>query len=231
MKKTIFTLSLMFLAFISRGDTIVFNTFGPGDTYNQGAGYAVAHTPPGLTESAAQFTAGVSGNLTTVDLGLTYAPAFTPEPVNVFLYGNVSGAPDNANQTLLGTATPTSAFLTTNNSVISFNVAGTVSVTMGATYWLVLKPAVSGEFDVWNSSLPPVIGTLGASYNDSTWNDSAAVLPAFRLSALSATSAVPDSGGTILLLLGSVLTLFVLQRIKLRTTTNHQVGKPEGMLL
>jgi len=46
-----------------------------------------------------------SGNLALVDLGLTF-DAGHQGPVNVYLYGDAGGSPDNANQTLLGSGTP-----------------------------------------------------------------------------------------------------------------------------
>ena len=135
-------------------------------------------------EIAAQFTAGASGNLANVALGLTYRlgtdPAF--RAVNVFLYGDASGSPDNANQTLLGSSTPIALFDgVTNNSVVSFSVAGTVPVTMGSLYYLVLKPTSLGTTDAWMLSSPIVTGAAFASFNDSTWAEgNSHILPAFR---------------------------------------------------
>jgi hypothetical protein len=134
---------------------------------------------------AAQFTAAASGNLTSVALGLTYYPGFTALPVNVYLYGDAGGSPDNANQIFLGSATPTDVYATTNNSVVSFAVPGIVPVTMGSTYWLVLKPTAGNEADYWNSASPTVSGMEDQSSNDSTWYFAYAFLPAFRLTAAS----------------------------------------------
>src|SRR2546423_943814 len=100
----------------ARANTIVFDDLGPGDTYFSSQGYLVnGASTSGLIETAAQFTAGASGFLATVDLGLTKF-AGLGGPVSVFLYGNASGSPDNANQTFLGSGSPTADFPTTNNS-------------------------------------------------------------------------------------------------------------------
>lgn len=140
----------------ARATSIVFDTFGPGDTYSSTRGYDVGDlgglAGPFTFEEAAQFTAGTSGNLATVYLGLTYLSGFIALPVNVYLYSDTGGSPNNAKQTLLGSATPTAAFGTTNSSAISFSVAGAVPVTTGTTYWLILKPSASNEFDIWNES-------------------------------------------------------------------------------
>ncbi|MDQ2945704.1 MAG: hypothetical protein M3Y27_07150 [Acidobacteriota bacterium] len=218
--------ALMFFCPIHvQANSIVFDTIGPANIYQQSAGLDVGTlsrvtwwnhvgiSSRATYEEGAQFTAGFSGNLATVDLGLTYVakPGAGVTPVNVYLYGDASGSPNNASQTFLGSGTPTSAFLTTTNSLVSFNVIGNVPVTAGTTYWLVLKPAATSGLDVWNSSPVAVGATDLSSY--STWSSLGyPFTAAFRLSALSAAS-VPDSGATILLMLGSVGTLFVLRRI------------------
>jgi len=63
-------LSIPVLALTARADSIVFDTFGPGDTYSQFDAYEVGTFFLTPVESAAQFTAGASGNLATVYLGL-----------------------------------------------------------------------------------------------------------------------------------------------------------------
>jgi len=213
MKGLLIILTSVVLVAAARADTTVFDTFGPGDTYNAGLAYQIGGGANN-EEIAAQFTAGASGNLANVALGLTYFlgtnPAF--RAVNVFLYGDASGSPDNANQTPLGSTTPIALFDgVTNNSVVSFSVAGTVPVTMGSLYYLVLKPTSLGTTDAWMLSSPVVTGASFVSFNDSTWVEgNSHILPAFRLTAV---STVPDSGGTILLMLCSSAALFLLRRV------------------
>jgi hypothetical protein len=209
MKKILLILSITVLAFTARGNSIVFNTLGPGDTYDQNLARDVE---PG-SEWAAQFTAGASGNLATVDLGLTYDTINPNGPVNVYLYGDTSGSP-GTNLALLGSGTPTGVLGTTNNSLVSFAVAGTIPVTMGTTYWLVLAPAdLTHHLVWWNNSSPAVSGSVAFSVDGTTWSSFGGLtLPAFRLTATSA-AGVPDSGGTFLLLLGSVAALLALERM------------------
>jgi hypothetical protein len=202
MKKILLVLSAAVFALTARGNTIVFNTFGPGDTYNQSAGYDVGTFFRTPVEDAAQFTAVTSGNLATVDLGLTLIRGSLS--ANVYLYGNASGSPDNTNQIFLG-----SALFPNPTNIVSFAVAGIVPVTLGSTYWLVLKPSTN-DYGVWNFSSPAVPGSTDYSIDDSTWGSYGAVSPAFRLTA--APSSVPDSGSTLLLMFGAVTTLFVWQR-------------------
>ena len=185
----------------TRANTIVFDTLGQDNTYGS-IGVQVGF---GGVESAGQFSAMTSGILATVDLALNFTTGTTPGSVNVFLYGDAAGSPDNANQTFLGSGTATTA-----PNLVSFTVAGSVPVTMGSVYWLVLKPADVFEHTIWNDSSPPVTGSVAQSNDDVTWttfNDE--TLPAFRITAQ---GGVPDSGGTFLLMLGSVAALLVLQR-------------------
>src|SRR6266404_2819870 len=223
MKKLLIILTSAVVAANAGADLTVFDTFGPGDTYNPGLALGIGGGANN-EEIAAQFTAGASGNLANVALGLTYRlgtdPAF--RAVNVFLYGDASGSPDNANQTLLGSTTPIALFDgVTNNSVVIVSVAGTVPVTMGSLYYLVLKPTSLGTTDAWMLSSPPVNGLVFSSPNDSTWNQALSnVLPAFRLTAV---STVPDSGGTILLMLGAVAALLLSHRVVQNQRVTHSV--------
>jgi hypothetical protein len=212
MKKILLILGSALLALTARSNTIVFSDLGAGNTYNDLIGYDVNAAAGAAEEVAAQFTAGTSGNLATVDLGLNYASSSQAGPVNVYLYADASGLPDNASQTFLGSGTPTTLSGTTNNTLVSFSVAGTIPVTIGTTYWLVLKPASSSMFDIWNFSLATT-GLVANSLNDSTWNAGTTTLPAFRITAAGAATGVPDSGSTILLMLGSVAALLVLRQI------------------
>jgi hypothetical protein len=216
MKKIVLIFSSALLALSVRGTTIVFDDLGtPPLVYDPNNAYLVDTFP---LENAAQFVAGASGNLATVDLGLTYRDSGMPGAVNVYLYGDASGSPDNTNQIFLGSGTPTTQFGSfPATSLVSFAVAGTIPVTMGTTYWLVLKSANNAAVDTWNFSFPPVLGRDDFSTDDSTWMPSTVVtpftgtvLPAFRITAQGA--GVPDSGSTIMLMLGSTAGLLVLRR-------------------
>ena len=199
----------------AQATTIVFNTLGPGDTYLSTSGFAVVGVGAlgVLEEVAAQFTAMTSGNLATVDLGLTFFSGHTPGAVNVFLYADSAGSPNNAIQTFLGSGTPTAKFGTTNNSLVSFTVAGTVPVVMGTDYWLVLKPANTDVADLWNQSI-----TAGSmvklSNDDSRWFDEGTpILPAFRITAQEG-GAVPDGSSTSALLAIAIAVMFELNLLQ-----------------
>ncbi len=209
MKKLFLVVGSAFFALAVSGNTIVFDDLGPGGTYNPISGTEIGNF--GDTQFpyfGARFAAGSTGLLATVDIALTSLPPFGGA-VSVFLYGDVGGTPDDANQIFLASLLPNGHFGTSNNSLASFTVSGNVSVTEGSSYWLVLKTAHAHGGTYWNSSL----GTLGTtgSYSSNGWTTfQDSILTAFRITAV---SAVPDSGNTFLLLLGSVATLVVLKRV------------------
>lgn len=187
---------------IARANTIAFDTFGPGNTYNPGLGYAVGSSSN--FANAVQFTSLASGNLIAVDLGLTF---LEPGPVNVFLYGDAAGVLNTASQTFLGSATPTASFASTNNSVVSLSVGGAVPLTLGTTYWLALQPGNGTVSDVWNASTTTIANRDFSTDGGATWNTTAPdFAAAFRLTVLDGNngSAVPETGSTIALMLGAV---------------------------
>ena len=99
-------------------------------------------------------------------------------------------------------------------------------MTMGTTYWLVLKPGTTNTSDEWNLTSPPILGTVAFSPDDSMWTVHPPV-DGFIYSQYNLwCTPVPDSGSTILLMLGSVATLFGLQRMFSR---QQSAGKIESV--
>ena len=164
----LFIVSTAVLALTANASTIVFNTFGPGHSYNPVGGYNVQGASiGGFEEVAAPFTAAVSGNVAMVELGLTFNPSPVGQgPVNVYLYADANGLPDNANQTLLGSGTPKAPAGTCSSSIVSLSVVSNVAVTMGTNYWLVLKPGGGSVLDLWMFS--SMTGAIANSFDDST---------------------------------------------------------------
>jgi hypothetical protein len=203
MKKIALILGLVASALTVHANTIAFDTFGPANTYNSSTGFATGFN---VTE-AVQFTSLGSGNLLTVDLGLT---ANAPGPANVFLYGDASGAINTASSTFLGSVTPTALFGSTNSTVVSLSVGGSVPLTLGTTYWLALFPTNSSMQVIWNQSITTVGNRDFSNDGGSTWQTTPTgnLTAAFRLTVSDITSSsVPDSGSTIALMLAAVTPL------------------------
>jgi hypothetical protein len=162
---------------------IAFDTFGPGNTYQQGNAYIVsgpaASSVSNTFEEAARFVAASGGSIGEVDLGLTTRDG---GPVDVYLYGDAGGSPDNLTQTLLGSVTPTQSFGTTNNSIVSLSSLNGPSIDAGTAYWLVLKPGTPTMSDDWNRSLSTA-GIQDISHDDENWieADQGNPIAAFRI--------------------------------------------------
>ena len=204
-------LNMALLAWTAHASTIVYSNLGPMDTYDPMFGDGVGTVGGFPRTIAMEFTAGASGNLATIDIALTFGDNGA-QPVNVFLYADASNSPSGSG-TLLGSVTPTAMFQTTNNSLVTLNVLGTVPVTLGTNYWLALQPT-SPFIDVWNQTLPVVNGGTASSIDGgATWfpvlNDP---LDAFRITANPAGSGVPESGSALWLLLGSMVTIVAVRR-------------------
>ena len=221
MKKFLLVLGIIGLAVTARCNSILYSDLGPGGTYDQINAYPFFKATLSSLDLAAQFTPSASGNIGRVDVGLTYD---IQGPVNVYLFGDASGSPDNANQTLLGSGTPSAAYGTTNNSFVSFSVPGSIPVTIGTNYWLVVKCTTAITEESWHWSSPQVVGPAAFSADNFPWVvGTTQILPAFRLS--TAAVSAPDSGNTLLLLLGSIVALFGAKR---RSEIGDRRSKVEG---
>jgi hypothetical protein len=194
----------------AHADTVAFNSFGPGNTYDSGSVFFVGKSGPGSSpiEQAAQFTAQASGFLSTVELALNRPGNHTADPVSVFLYGDLNGSPDNSEQTFLGSVGPAGVFPQSNNAVATLDVSSQVTLSLGTTYWLVLKPAIPDGLTFWNFSTNTV-GQMRNSVDDSTWYPSGDPrIAAFRINVMP----VPEPNSTVLLSIGLAVSLLLIRR-------------------
>jgi hypothetical protein len=192
----------------ARANSVVFSTLGPGDSFDTTASWAIEAVGSPLL-IAAQFTAQASGNLRTVDLGMSFDQFFGPGMFNVYLYNDAGGAPDSTNPIFLGSDGLSGTFHF--STLISLPISGSVSVSAGSSYWLSLQPAFENAWSFWDFSSPLLLGTVDYSRDGTTWflAGTSQEMPAFRLTA---TSTVPDSSSTIILLAYSSFVLLGLRR-------------------
>jgi hypothetical protein len=206
MSRIIFGICGLLIASSAHADTVVFDSFGPGNTYEISSFFYVGKAGSSPTEQAAQFTAQASGFLSTVELGLTRPSGHPSTAVNVFLYGDLNGSPDNSNQIFLGSADPAGTANQTNNSVATVDVLSQVFVSLDSIYWLVLKPATPDGLTFWNFS-NTTLGQMRVSGDDSTWEtEGDPRIAAFRI------NAVPEPNSTVLLSIGLAVSLLLMSR-------------------
>lgn len=149
--------------------TVIYSNFGPGDAFNCCTGWTIDSD----NGQGVQFTAGSSGLVTSVDVGMGVA-GIPPEAVNFNLYGDSS---DNIGALL------------ESFSVIVNNRFGTVATSTGATsgatlltagkkYWLIAS-SPSGVNVPWNLNS---IGDTGLLWsNGDVFTDQ--TLATFRINA------------------------------------------------
>ena len=191
-----------FVALTAQADTIVFGSVGPSGTYQQFGSYGVENGIPGTPpqEIGARFVSPMNGSISQVELGLTYADningiALPPGTVNVFLYTDSNGSPNNASQVLVGSVSPTTVTGGPPGNLLSTAVSPSFPVSAGISYWLVLKPAAPQMWAEWRFADPNQSTALSVSRDDAAWTISEpANFPAFRFTASGSYPPITVSG-------------------------------------
>jgi hypothetical protein len=153
----VFALVLAGLQVRNASAVSVYDNFGPGDTYDTGAGWPVVGPTNGFTLEAAMRFAP-SGNYSFVAADLAAGLVSGTNSITVTLASDNSGAPGAAIETFQ-----------LNNDMGTFGVANAPleadSVThpildSGVTYWLVAS-ATGDTYAIWNDSLSDTSGGSG----------------------------------------------------------------------
>jgi hypothetical protein len=136
---------------------IVFSTFGPDNLYDSESGGLVDNVPQSFQALAAAFIPDQSGTLEGVDLGMSQALGGR---VFVSLFADKNNSPDSANESALGSVTPT-----TPSSVLSLTFGGTPSVMLraGTQYWIGVETPDNPASNFWNFATPEHTGTVATS--------------------------------------------------------------------
>lgn len=183
---------------VSQAD-ILFNNFGPGDTYNTTLALRVAggtSGAPSEQESAVGFMPNATAQIGSIDF---VASLFRgTNEITLSLVNNNQGVPDTVSSTLeswtftgqMGQFGTTAPILTADSILNPLLQAGTF-------YWLVMSPPVSDTWAEWNVNSIGDIGPVSFSFDGgSTWSvGQPASRGVFRVNS----TAVPEPS-TILLL-------------------------------
>jgi len=192
----------------AQANSIVFSTFGPSDSFDTTASWAV-HAGDRSHSVAAQFTAGSTGNLVRIDLGMRFSSSFGAGIFNAYLYNDIGGAPDAINPIFLSSG----SFFGTFDALVSLPISGNVPITQGSTYWLALQPGSADAWVFWDFSLPLLLGPIDISSDDgASWFSAGTSeeIPAFRL--IAAMPGVPESSSSAAIFAGSFVILVSLRR-------------------
>lgn len=126
----------------------VYDNLGSPVTYNCCSGWTTSgvNSGVGLVEDAELFTAGISGNVTTIDVALGWVLGPNPGMTSISLWTDVGGAPGvNLSGLLQASASPTFG---TCCQLTTATAPGT-AVTVGTQYFVVIF-ADPGTWDAWN---------------------------------------------------------------------------------
>jgi len=146
----------------------VFDSFGPGGTYNTTVGWGVtgASSSGGYRGQAEWFVPGTSGNLNAITLAM-YTQGVSPRDNFFIAQDNGSGIPGTILESYLNISTPY-GLLTLNSSSQPLLRAGT-------KYWLCAEPTDSTTVTAWfenNQNYTP-----GYAFERSQWGWSAVTDP------------------------------------------------------
>jgi hypothetical protein len=150
----------------SRADSIIFNDFGTGHSYNSSAGLTIAGTQsvPGFVEWGEAFTPNARFDLTEIRMALGWVAGVNG--VTVSLDTNNDGGPGNALASWSFVGLP--QFGTTNSIVQTMAFAHGIVLQPGQTYWLVTAPFTANTQAIWNLNSTGVTG-LGAVNFGNVW--------------------------------------------------------------
>ena len=121
---------------------VVFNSFGPGNTYNSGILWAVsgASTSAGYRGQAEFFTPGISGYLSSILLATGR--------VSGSRYSNFYIAQDNGSG-IPGTILESFTNIQNANGLLTLNSTAKPLLQAGTEYWLCDEPAADNSYNAW----------------------------------------------------------------------------------
>lgn len=136
-------------ASLAGASTILYSTFGPGDTYDLSSGWTIGDT--GVYVQGLQFTPAVSGVVETIEIAAFRNSGGTV--INLTLMTDAGDQPGAAIETV-----PICCFGAGASIQLAYSALGPV-LTGGTKYWLVVSPAAAGDLFGWsrNFELPPAM--------------------------------------------------------------------------
>jgi hypothetical protein len=201
---TIFSLTLLNSS-QAKAD-VIYDAFGPGDTYRFDSGSNVFGLTSGIfyEDSAVRFNTGLfSGTLTTIEVPIT--SIYLPGPANVTFSLTTDGGGVPGGIILESWSIPVTYSLP-GSVIYTMTSVGGLSLSSGTNYWL-MAGAASPDAATWNSRNTGVAAAQAyRSAPGDPWinNGSNPMAAALRVSGTTVTAAAPEPGTLTLLALGVV---------------------------
>ena len=179
---------------------VVFNNFGPGDTYNVASGYVV-QTP---AIEGFQFVPSASGNLDKIELALSLSAG--PNFAQVYLVGDSSGLPDPNNLVEIWTTNSMPQF-GLNNPPLVFPSVWHPMLSNGTPYWIYVDTTANfSTVAHWNLNTTNGMGNWAQSVNSGvTWSVQNQTQGAFRVTVQGPGSATPVPAAPVVSAIGAAV--------------------------
>jgi hypothetical protein len=204
---------------LCRADVAFSDLSATAPYYDSGGGFLVEGSLVffGSQTVGAQFTSTLSGNISSVLLGLSLSPFGGDGNVNVYVepVPSTPGLVNLNTAILLGTATTTTPFGSDGSQLTSVTlVPGLISLSANQDYYLILQPTDPNTGTVWNGNNTSATGNVfqssdgGATFGPGQNGN----LPAFQIEVTS----VPEPASLWLTAVGATCTLMLRLRRKTR---------------
>jgi hypothetical protein len=162
---------------VAVASTVLFSTFGPGDSYDTSTGWTIGFDPHDY-EQGGQFTIGTATPQYLDRIELATWLVTGTNTLDVWLMNDAAGEP--------GTTIEAFSFvdaMTSPGGILAADSALHPILSPGTPYWLVASAPSSDTWAAWNLSSPQVAGLSAQRENSGPWDIwSTAPLGAFRIS-------------------------------------------------
>jgi len=177
---------------VTAAPTVLFDTFGPGDTYNTVTGHLIGLSPDGYYDQGGQFTIGAAAPRYLDRIKLAVFLAGGTNALDVWLMSDAAGEPGAIIEAFSFTDAMGPSGILAADSVLR------PVLYPGTPYWLVASAPAADTWAGWNLSSPAVVGLTVQREGLGPWEIwTTPPLGAFRVTG----SPIPAPGA---ILLGSI---------------------------